>query len=74
MQMEKLGIDPASIDPKRILASIAADPSAAGAARVAACRLLLQFANPDGKTDHHKRQHKDAVIARTLRLLDGGRA
>lgn len=36
-----LGVDPASVDPRRILAAIAADVSAPASARVAACRALL---------------------------------
>jgi hypothetical protein len=39
-----VGCDPALIDPKRILASIAADADAPAGARVAACRTLLNLA------------------------------
>jgi hypothetical protein len=35
------GIDPASIDPRAVLAAVAADPSAPASARVAAARALL---------------------------------
>jgi hypothetical protein len=35
------GIDPASIDPRWILAGIAIDPSAPAAARVVACKALM---------------------------------
>ena len=36
------GIDPATIDPRAILAAIAADASSPASARVAACKVLLQ--------------------------------
>jgi hypothetical protein len=35
------GIDPATIDPRKILAAIASDPGAPASARVAACKTLL---------------------------------
>src|SRR5262245_3658008 len=39
--LAELGVDPASIDPRRVLASIAGDADAPAGARVAACRTLL---------------------------------
>ena len=39
--IERLGVDPATVDPARILASIAADARTPATARVAACRALL---------------------------------
>jgi hypothetical protein len=46
------GIDPSSIDPRRILAEIAADASAPASARVMACRaLLLTTAAPEEGAD-----------------------
>ena len=39
--LAELGVDPASIDPLRILAAIAADGSMPPTARVAACKVLL---------------------------------
>jgi hypothetical protein len=39
--MGSLPVDPQSINPKAILAGIAADPSAPATARVQACRVLL---------------------------------
>jgi len=39
--LAELGVDPASIDPLRILAAIAADGSMPATARVAACKVLL---------------------------------
>ncbi|KQS66491.1 hypothetical protein ASG32_30670 [Methylobacterium sp. Leaf361] len=38
---EAAGVDPALVDPRRILAAIAIDPAASAAARVSACRVLL---------------------------------
>jgi hypothetical protein len=45
-----LGIDPASIDPRAVLAAIAADSSAPASARVAACKALLTH-QPAGEPD-----------------------
>lgn len=39
--LAELGVDPALVDPRRVLASIAGDTSAPAGARVAACRALL---------------------------------
>jgi hypothetical protein len=39
--LERLAVDPATIDPRAILAAIAADASAPASARVSACRALL---------------------------------
>jgi hypothetical protein len=41
--LAEIGADPAAIDPRRILASIAADAGAPAGARVAACRTLLNL-------------------------------
>jgi hypothetical protein len=35
------GIDPATVDPRAVLAAVAADPSAPASARVSAARALL---------------------------------
>jgi hypothetical protein len=37
-----VGLDPSKVDPWLILATIAGDPSASAAARVSACRTLLE--------------------------------
>jgi hypothetical protein len=42
------GVDPTTIDPRTILAGIAADTSAPATARVAACRTLLTAAPTGG--------------------------
>jgi hypothetical protein len=61
------GIDAASLDPRLILQSIAADPSAPATARVSACRILLGLAGADAPED-------DGVDALTRRALEmGGR-
>jgi hypothetical protein len=39
--LAELGVNPASIDPRRILAAIAGDADAPASARVAACKVLL---------------------------------
>jgi len=39
--LAEIGVDPALIDPRRILASIAGDAEAPAGARVQACRTLL---------------------------------
>ena len=39
--LAELGVDPALLSPKRILAAIAADADAPASARVAACKVLL---------------------------------
>src|SRR5215471_19601313 len=46
-----LGIDPREIDPRRILASIAADKRAPAGARVLACRVLITSEGPAPKPD-----------------------
>jgi hypothetical protein len=44
--IKRLELDPATIDPDRILAAIAADPEAPATARVAACRALRDSRPP----------------------------
>ena len=46
-----LGIDPATIDPRRVLAAIASDTNAPAGARVAACRALLDAQEGDPAED-----------------------
>jgi hypothetical protein len=64
-----LGVGPATIDPRWILASIAADASAPASARVAACRVLLA-ASPKAPD----RGEVDKTLARAITLLQQGRA
>jgi hypothetical protein len=68
-----LGIDPNNIDPRAILAEIAADRSAPAAARVAACRALMVSVpkEPAGAD----REKMDAASSRAISLLSqlGGR-
>ncbi len=52
------GIDPASIDPRAVLAAVAADPSAPASARVAAARALLADAQ-----ERAIREFNDAALA-----------
>src|SRR5262245_55878641 len=65
-KLAELGIDPGSIDPKRILASIAADVGAAPTARVSAARALLPS---KGKV---RRRSKKAVAAARAAKAGGG--
>lgn len=67
-----LAIDPSTIDPRTILATIAADPSAAATARVAACRVLLAGTGeiaPAADSD----DDEDPVTKLALKLLRGAR-
>ena len=45
------GIDPSKVDPWLILATIASDASAPAAARVSACRLLIERSEGDDTGD-----------------------
>jgi hypothetical protein len=45
------GIDPAKVDPRAVLQSIAADPSAPASARVSAARALLRMADEAPEAD-----------------------
>jgi hypothetical protein len=45
--LAELGVDPALINPRRILASIAGDADAPASARVAACKALLAAGDQD---------------------------
>jgi hypothetical protein len=65
-----VGCDPALIDPKRILASIAADADAPAGARVAACRTLL---NLDPVAEDSASAGGD-VATRAIRLLTARKA
>jgi hypothetical protein len=65
-----VGCDPALIDPKRILASIAADADAPAGARVAACRTLL---NLDPAAENSAAAAGD-VAARAIRLMTARKA
>src|SRR5262245_26801353 len=62
------GIDAATVDPRLILQSIAADPSAPATARVAACRALLQ-ASAANDAENSRPHSDDAVSARAKILM-----
>jgi hypothetical protein len=66
---ESLGVDPSSIDPRKILAGIAADLSAPAGARVAACKVLL---NLDPAAEDSAAAADD-VAARAIRLMAAAR-
>src|SRR5258707_14951491 len=61
-----LGIDPATIDPRRILAQIAADAAVPASARVAACKALMADAAPKEPDD---RDSMDPASTRAIAML-----
>jgi hypothetical protein len=65
--LAELGVDPASIDPRRILAAIAGDADAPASARVAACKALLTARDPERSED--SAVGGDAVSVRAQQLL-----
>jgi hypothetical protein len=69
--LAEIGIDSALIDPRRILASIAANRSMPPTARVAACKALL------GQRDQDPAEEAavagDAVSTRALQLIEAAR-
>jgi hypothetical protein len=44
---EAAGVDPAAVDPRRVLAGIAIDPNLPASARVAAARALMRPEEPE---------------------------
>ena len=79
-RIEAVGVDPDQVDPRRVLAGIAIDPSASAAARVSACRVLLAHearlaalvAAPAADEDEAP-MPVDAVTERALALMSAGR-
>lgn len=72
------GVDPALVDPRRILAGIAVDPDAPATARVAAARALLAATAGlpppiDIDIDPDEVPEEDAVTRRALALMAAGR-
>jgi hypothetical protein len=69
--LAEIGIDPALVDPRRVLASIAGDADAPPTARVAACKALL------GQRDQEPAEDSAAgsdVAARAIRLMAARKA
>jgi hypothetical protein len=64
--LAELGLDPSSIDPRKILAAIAADLSAPAGARVAACKALLAADPEQAETSV---AGGDAISVRAQQLL-----
>jgi len=64
--LAELGLDPSSIDPRKILAAIAADLSAPAGARVAACKGLLAAGPEQPETSV---AGSDAISVRAQQLL-----
>jgi hypothetical protein len=69
--LAELGVDPASVDPLRVLASIAADAGAAVTARVAAAKSLL--AARDSKPGNGKARLPKKALAQRRAARAGGR-
>jgi hypothetical protein len=72
------GIDPDTINPRAILAAIAADSSAPASARVSACRALIACAlpvpiEPEPRPTRNGKAAAGELSKRALTLL-GGRA
>jgi hypothetical protein len=63
------GIDPADVDPVRVLASIAADSRLPAAARVAACKTLLKAGLGGSGHNGPPAAPDDALNRRTLALM-----
>lgn len=76
-RIEAAGIDPAQVDPTRILASIAVDVNAPAAARVSACKVLIAaFARVvpvavPAPIEDEKAPELDALTVRALQLMAG---
>jgi hypothetical protein len=70
-ELAETGIDPASIDPLRILAAIAADGSMPPTARVAACKVLLGVKDQDSAEDPATAASN--VAERAIRLMNAAR-
>jgi hypothetical protein len=68
--LAEIGCDPALVDPRRVLASIAGDADAPAGARVAACRTLL---NLDPAAEDSAAAGGD-VATRAIRLLAARKA
>jgi hypothetical protein len=70
--VEAGGIDPATVDPRRILAGIAADPDAPAGARVQACKTLLGARGDAAAAG--ELASSDELTRRALALLTTGKA
>jgi hypothetical protein len=65
----EIGCDPALVDPRRVLASIAGDTDAPAGARVAACRTLLGLSEGSDA----RMVAEDTVAERAIRLMAAAR-
>lgn len=71
-----VGVDPALIDPRRVLAGIAVDEQAPATARVAAARALLASQAglpPPVYVDPEEVPEEDIITRRALAVLTAGR-
>ncbi|HUK07781.1 MAG TPA: hypothetical protein VLX09_07950 [Stellaceae bacterium] len=66
------GVDLSKVEPRAVLAAIAADVSAPATARVAACRALLLLEQPaQGEQQSDEVDGNDRITAIALKLLQG---
>ena len=76
-RIELIGVDPDMVDPLRVLAGIAIDETASAAARVAACRVLIQHSGrfipvPSPQPDEEDEpKPRDVLTERALALMAG---
>lgn len=70
----ELGVDPALVDPLRVLASVAGDATAPASARVAAARALLAARDParNRRPSNGKAEGKKALAARAAATAGRG--
>jgi hypothetical protein len=68
--LAEIGVDPALIDPLRILAAIAANGKMPPTARVSACRTLLEMKNRDSAEEPAA---VGDVAARAIKLMADAR-
>ena len=71
--LEELGVDPALVDPLRVLASIAGDAAAAPTARVAAAKTLLAARDPAKKLGKGKGRSSKKALVQSRAARAGGR-
>ena len=69
--LAEVGCDPALVNPRRVLASIAGDVDAPASARVAAAKALLDQRTPAGTTGKSKAEPRRVVAARAAANAGG---
>jgi hypothetical protein len=69
--LAELGLDPALLDPRRVLAEIASDKNAPASARVAAAKALLDERRNPAETKQPKAEPKRVVAQRAAASAGG---